>query len=164
MNLYAIYGSGFGLYGYLPCLLEQMGEGVVLTIEKQDFLKSRSDLVRYTDKVTWVNTRQEALALASGVVVAVPPAIQSQIIKECVKFENIQNYIIEKPLAQNPKEAAILMDILANPNHKISIGFTIADLDIFDMPMFVESNTESPGPIMLAWTFNAHHCKNEVNT
>ena len=70
--VFTILGSGFGMYGYLPALIE-CGMKVALPERYRSVIGGRTELVQYMPEVIWCAGTEEALALANGAVVAVRP-------------------------------------------------------------------------------------------
>src|SRR5687768_8509582 len=97
--MYAIVGSGFGLYGYLPALVEGLGETVALPRAAEARARARPELGRALEGVHWVDDLDAALALATGVVIATPPGSQLEVAGRCAGLANIRTMVLEKPIA-----------------------------------------------------------------
>ena len=55
MSTVGIVGSGFGLYGYLPALVEVGKMNVILPGRYKDKFLARSELKIYADYIHWVS-------------------------------------------------------------------------------------------------------------
>ena len=154
---FTIFGSGFGLYGYLPCLIERFGEEIILQKKQHQVLEGRKELSKYIKIIKWVDDVSEALMLCDGVVIAVPPNNQSKIVDECLKFENIKKYLLEKPIAANPTEAFKLIDSIHSSGNYISVGFIFDDLNLFNLDYFKIQDRLLNNPLKLEWLFKADH-------
>ena len=108
----AILGSGFGLYGYLPALIDGCAERVVLPERYRTRFCERPELARFTSNVQWRHNETKVLDCASGVVLALQPNNQSEWIPQCLARTNIERLLLEKPLAQSPKIAIDLFNEL----------------------------------------------------
>ena len=56
-----IFGGGFGLYGYLPALIDGMNEQVCLPKKYIKVLRARDDLSSFEDKIFWVEDETDAI-------------------------------------------------------------------------------------------------------
>ena len=57
---YLIFGSGFGLYGYLPAVYKKYKSKVYLPIKYQQFLNSRKDIRGFYNKIFLAKLRKSA--------------------------------------------------------------------------------------------------------
>jgi hypothetical protein len=154
--MFTIIGSGFGLYGYLPALVDTFGGPVVLPRNYQDKMSARPELARYRDAIYWVSDIEAALAAANGVVVATTPIRQPELVAQCLKLPSLELLVLEKPLAATPAMAAELLDKLKQSGKRFRIGYTLlhtawaARLQVPDAGLF-------DGTVSVTWTFMAHH-------
>ena len=103
--MYTIVGSGFGLYGYLPALVERLGEEVVLPRAYEQKARARPELARALSGVRWAGDHDEALALAEGIVIATTPARQLEVAARCLSMPSIRR-IVRKPIVPRRRETA----------------------------------------------------------
>ena len=89
--MYTIIGSGFGLYGYLPAIINGLGDEVILPKKYSDFICSRSDLNEIKDKVIWADNQKVSIEKSNTVIIAVPPIKQRIMIEKCLEFKTIKN-------------------------------------------------------------------------
>jgi len=63
--MFTVFGSGFGLYGYLPALIDTFGEPVALPESYRATVQARPELARCLPSIRWAADRDAALALAN---------------------------------------------------------------------------------------------------
>jgi predicted dehydrogenase len=153
--MFTIVGSGFGLYGYLPALVEKFGGPVILPNAYREKLEARPELRPYGDAVRWVANREVALASASAAVVATPPLEQVAVVRRCLGLPELGTLVLEKPVAANPDEASRLLDEIKRAGKRYRIGYSFfhaAWSDRLQLPL-----VERGGEVAIAWSFTAHH-------
>lgn len=159
-GIYTIIGSGFGLYGYLPALANQLGMKVVLPLSYKEKVLARPELFKTLNHIEWVKDQNTALNIANGLVVATTPKIQSESIKHYLAFSNIQRILIEKPIAITPQQSVQLLAQLDESKKKYAIGYTFLYLSWQKSLLWP---TELGPTIELNWSFMAHHFQHDVH-
>lgn len=162
-QMYTIIGSGFGLYGYLPALIEAYGEDVILPESYRARLLIRSELVQFLPKIFWVQTLEEAISKATGVVLATTPKQQFSIASQILNHSNIKRLILEKPVAPSPLLAAQILGSVLNADIDCRIGFTLLYCDWYSKVNW-KAILNNSNEIRLRWTFMAHHFSNNIQT
>lgn len=159
--MFAILGSGFGLYGYLPALID-CGQSVVLPERYRERFQSRPELARFADRITWAVDEAAALDRASGVVIALRPADQEAWIPRCLAQSNLTRLVLEKPLAPTPSEAIRLQALLFDSQKLFRIGYTFCDMpwaaSIRDF-----AAAHPGGELSVDWRFLAHHFRHDLS-
>src|SRR5688572_17650507 len=122
--MFSVVGSGFGLYGYVPAIIEKTGEAVLLPEAYRESFEKRPELARYAPKIRWVADRDEALAQADAVAIATRPADQPAIVEACLAHPRIGTLLLEKPLAATPGDAARALAALESSGRRYRIGYT----------------------------------------
>lgn len=161
--MFTIIGSGFGIYGYLPALLEAFEEEVILPLSYQDKLLARSELAQFLPRICWVETPDEALSKSTGLALATTPARQLAIASGLLGYTNIKRVILEKPLAPSPQLASQLLSSVMSADIDYRIGYTFLYCDWYskvDWRVIESSSNE----ITLRWTFMAHHFLHRIQT
>jgi predicted dehydrogenase len=152
--LFTIVGSGFGLYGYLPALIESFAQAVVLPEKYRSTVEGRPELQRYQSAIHWVSTPRLACASATGLVIATKPTEQPEIVARSCSFPNIATLVLEKPLAATPATAADLLIQLRACGKRYRIGYSFlyarwaATLDL---------RQAAGREAWIEWKFMAHH-------
>lgn len=157
--MFTILGSGFGIYGYLPALVEG-GFEVVLPVRYRPTIDGRPELSRYMRQVVWCSDVEDALARSSGVVIALRPEDQAAWIPRLTQMSNIRQLILEKPVAPAPELAASLLAAVENAGKRYRVGYTFrftpwAGKLRSALAGFAES-------ISVDWSFLAHHYRADL--
>ena len=71
-----IFGSGFGLYGYLPALLELEYQSIRISTKYKEKIISRKDLSIYENHINWYENEKTALNKVDTVIIALNPSNQ----------------------------------------------------------------------------------------
>lgn len=158
--MYTIVGSGFGLYGYLPALIEQRAEGVILPVAYRDRFERRAELARYREAIRWVGDHDAALATATGVAIAVSPSLQSEATSRAVSWPNVRELILEKPVAVTPDEAMRTLRLAADRH--VRVGYTLLHTDWHRA--FRAALTSRCARVSITWHFTAHHLRHGIVT
>ncbi|MGN6777379.1 Gfo/Idh/MocA family oxidoreductase [Rhizobium sp.] len=155
----AILGSGFGLYGYLPAVVEGCHERVLLPERYRTKLQSRADVAALESKIEWLANEYTALEKADAAILAVRPDDQLSYANTCLTLANIERILLEKPVAPTPELASDLLDRVSSRAAIVRIGYTFRYTgwgqallrDIRSMP--------SDASLQISWLFQAHHYK-----
>ena len=149
--MFTVVGAGFGIYGYLPALVECFGEDVILPREYEGVVAARPELARYRARIRWASDIAAALAQASGAVIAVRPASQPDVVARCCRLPNLERLVLEKPVAADPAGAAGVLRALAQGGKRYRIGYTFLDTAWCRELAWPEEE------VRIDWAFMAHH-------
>jgi predicted dehydrogenase len=153
----AILGSGFGLYGYLPAVIEGCAERVVLPEKYRNRFCERTELQQFASDVHWELNESKVLDCAAGVVLALQPIKQSQVIPLCLARPNIEHLLLEKPLANSPEIALKLFDQLFRSRKVFRIGYTFRYTEWGKQLLNALDKGSNNGFLIINWSFIAHH-------
>ena len=84
MSAIGIIGAGFGLYGYLPALIEVGEKNIILPARYKDKFSARSELQIYAGYVQWVSDERVMLEMVDTIVLALPPGYQLKLVKKLI--------------------------------------------------------------------------------
>ena len=155
--MFTIIGSGFGLYGYLPAILQELGDKVILPEEYLPKVRNRQELKELEKDIFWVKNKELAIEKATKVIFTVPPNYQYKAVKNL--FDNdgcnsIQTIFLEKPVATSPAKSIELLEFLESKEVDYVIGYSFLYLDLnSNFNTLVNSSTQ----IFWQWSFMAHH-------
>jgi predicted dehydrogenase len=159
--MFAILGSGFGLYGYLPALVAE-GERVSLPQRYRARLMSRAELAHYDEVVQWFRDEREALAHADAAVIALRPSDQVDWIARCLAGDGVRRLLLEKPLAPSPGSAATVLADLICAGVPFRIGYTFRYTAwASSLREFVAARPS--GRLTVEWRFLAHHYRHDLH-
>jgi predicted dehydrogenase len=154
--MYTIVGSGFGLYGYLPALVERMGATVVLPRAYEAKVRARPELAGTLGGIRWADDAEAALSQATGVVIATPPQRQVEVVSRCIALPRIERLVLEKPLAATPALASAMLAGLDGANKRYRVGYTLLHASWHRELAWPPA--PAPGAsVSITWTFMAHH-------
>lgn len=163
MSLFAIFGSGFGLYGYLPALVS-CGQRIVLPKRYRARFCERPELFSHASSVEWEEDEHTLLNRATGAVFALQPENQYRLLPSCLKNDKINHFLLEKPLAHSPKNAAILLDTLIRSGKTFRIGY-IFRYTIWGKQLLTALSTfNQVSSLSIQWHFMAHHFRQDLQT
>jgi hypothetical protein len=124
LGMFTVVGSGFGLYGYLPALVEAFGEPVLLPREYEAKIRARPELNGCLAAVRWMPDRRGRPRVgergrgrvAAARAIGIPPAARA--------LPGLRRLVIEKPVAPDPAGAALLLSQLRRDGVRYRIGYT----------------------------------------
>lgn len=159
--MYAIVGSGFGLYGYLPALAGVSDEPVLLPEAYRERFRARPELAHLAGRIRWMRDERSALEAASAVVIATPPARQVATARAALALPNVERLVLEKPLAPDPATAARLVDELLAGGKRFRAGYTF--LHTAWARDLAWPRRDAAARVQVTWTFLAHHYANGLD-
>jgi len=162
MATFGIIGSGFGLYGYLPALC-QCSHDIVLPRRYIPRFKDRKELAIYTNKIRWVLNEEAILAESEGLVLALPPILQSEYLFESISRSNILYMLLEKPLAPTPNTSIDQLCNLIKAKRKFRINYSFRYADWAYKMKIALKNTQASDTLLIEWRFLAHHYRFDLN-
>ncbi|MGV0715204.1 hypothetical protein ABQE93_07355 [Mycolicibacterium sp. XJ662] len=157
--MFTVLGSGFGIYGYLPALIEA-GYGVALPNRYRPALGDRPELSPYIDEVLWCGDVETALGRSSGAVIALRPQDQARWVPRLTQMPGISHLILEKPLAPTPESAASLLAAVENSGKQYRVGYTFRFTPWADT--LRSALAEPAASVAVDWTFLAHHYRADI--
>jgi hypothetical protein len=153
--MFAIVGSGFGLYGYLPAVRHAFGARVLLPEAYRARFEARPELASCAPHIRWTRDLEEALGKARTVIVATNPARQVEIADRCAALANVESVVLEKPLAPDPAAATALLERLHAAGKRCRAGYTLLHTRFAQGLAWPRAGAVAEVPI--TWTFTAHH-------
>ena len=156
--MFAVVGSGFGLYGYVPALVRTFEQPVILPEAYRAKAEGRAELRPYLASIQWAADIPDAIARATGVVLATVPAEQPALVARCCEAPRIDRIILEKPVATTPNEADDVLDMLDRSGKRYRIGYTLLHASF-------NRSLRWPAEAVAAidWTFTAHHFAHDLS-
>lgn len=160
--MFAVLGSGFGLYGYIPALVDGCAEHVVLPERYRARFSERPELSRFADAVRWEPDDHSALERADGVVLARRPVDQSEWLPRCLAQPNLDRLILEKPLAPSPEAAEALHDRVVRSGKTFRMAYTFRHTDWGEQLLRTTRPAGESGSLSIDWAFQAHHYEHDL--
>lgn len=145
-----ILGSGFGLYGYLPCFLNNKHKVYTLLRYKKKILY-RKDLRKYEKKINFVSNTNELLNISDIIIIAKRPSDQEYLVKKIIKKKLfLKEYIFEKPFCSSPLKSIRYFNLLIKRKVMFRIGYLFFYTEFFKK--FLKNKNKN---IKLIWKFKS---------
>ena len=154
---FAVLGSGFGLYGYVPALISGCDQQVYLPERYRISLRERTDVRHFEDLIRWRSDDAAILKEVDAVVISRRPRDQEQLICRCVEIPNIRALVLEKPLGMTPNSALEALDTLEASGKTYRIAYVFRYLPWAAQLKQALDRHEIHGPVKIVWRFKAHH-------
>jgi predicted dehydrogenase len=154
---FAVLGSGFGLYGYVPALISGCDQQVYLPERYRTGLRARIDVRHFEDRIQWRSDDAAILKEVDAVVISRRPRDQEQLIRHCVGIPNIRAMLLEKPLGMTPSSALAALDTLEASGKAYRIAYVFRYLPWAAQLKQALARHEIHGPVKIVWRFKAHH-------
>ena len=158
-----IFGGGFGIYGYLPAILLYPRNKVYLNIKYKKTITERIELNKLLEAIFWYKEIDTIIQKVNSVVIATNPEKQKEIILDLLNHQNINNLVLEKPLAVNPKNSIILLSKLIDSNKEFVFGYSFLYTN-WSLNIKKQIHHINHKVIYFDWFFMAHHFKNNLST
>ena len=140
---YFIFGSGFGIYGYLPALIKLKKKVYLLRKYKKNILKKKN-LIKYIRNINFINKID--YNNIDAIIFAKRPKDQFNFVK---KIKKKLFLYLEKPLAENPKKSLKLIEIIKKKKLKFSLGYLFFFTIWFKKIFFLKKET------YITWNFKS---------
>ena len=140
---YCIFGSGFGIYGYLPALIKLKKKVYLLRKYKKNILKKKN-LIKYIRNINFINKID--YNNIDAIIFAKRPKDQFNFVK---KIKKKLFLYLEKPLAENPKKSLKLIEIIKKKKLKFSLGYLFFFTIWFKKIFFLKKET------YITWNFKS---------
>jgi predicted dehydrogenase len=151
--LITILGSGFGLYGHLPALVE-LGHRVNVPARYRQAFESRPELGSYASSVHFEMKESELLASAELLILARRPADNESIAVRAAELPHPPQLVIEKPPAPSPDAALALERTLAARGIRQTTPYLFAQCDWARKCRASVANGSARN-IVIDWYFNS---------
>jgi predicted dehydrogenase len=154
---FAVLGSGFGLYGYVPALISGCDQQVCLPERYRIGLRERTDVRHFEDKIQWCSDDAVILKEVDAVVISRRPRDQEQLIRRCVEIPNIRALVLEKPLGATPSSALAALETLEASGKSYRIAYVFRFLPWAAQLKQALDRQQIHGLVKIVWRFKAHH-------
>ena len=153
--MFTIIGGGFGLYGYLPAIVDVLQTKVLLPDRYMQTIESRPELGQYAGHIEWCPSISHALGRATAAVIAVPPVSQKRLVEQILSIDSIEKLIIEKPICATPNESIALIDALLVKSKRFRVGYSFLYTDWYGE--LKEHLLKPADQLFITWSFKADH-------
>lgn len=151
-----IFGSGFGLYGYLPAILSFNEYHVLLQSRYREKLLKRDELANLSHKIEWCDDAYHIINKVDTCVIALPPIFQKSLLRSLLPKTSISRILIEKPMAESPDKAFEILNVLKSHEKTVSVGYVFLYTNWYkELTKAIIKNKYKR--IEITWHHLAHH-------
>ena len=154
---FAVLGSGFGLYGYVPALISGCNQQVYLPERYRTRLRERVDVRPFEDVIRWRADDAAILQEVDAVVIARRPRDQEQLIHRYLGAPNLRAFVLEKPIGTTPASALEVLDTLEAAGKSYRVAYVFRHLPWAALLKQTLQRRKAPDSIRIVWRFQAHH-------
>ena len=151
-----IIGYKFGIYGYLPALINCGYNNIVIDHKAINFISNLPKLKHLIKHVEIIKDYKSNEDFIETIILAIPPDEQYKIIMSTLNLNLVKNIILEKPLAANPKQASSLLNNLNQRKiiYKVNYSFLYTNWyhETKEKVLGLGLNTF----LKISWSFKAH--------
>lgn len=141
-----IFGSGFGIYGYLPAFA-QLGYEVVTLERYRTIISERSELSQYRGCISYLDSELDVLNNSTYIVVARDPKSQVTLVEKYLpKLIPKKHVFFEKPLTHSLKIRTAFIRKL----EEVGLSFSVAYLFLYS-EWFQKILIQESGDFDLTW-------------
>jgi predicted dehydrogenase len=156
-----IIGGSFGLYSWLPALIEKgYSKTVVIESRHMEEFTKRSELTKYVEQILWVGSAYDVIGLSENLILAIPPDQTFNYLEPICK-SGIKTLIVEKPICNTPEySSAFITAVEASGIIMFSsflFLFTDWYIELADKLFKMDKNEI----VVIDWFFKADHFKND---
>ena len=110
-----IFGSGFGLYGYLPSIA-YFSQKIFLNKKYKRKVINKKYLKIYKKKIIWFDSIETVIHKIDYIVIAQNLKSQFKTANKVLKRKNnFKHIFLEKPISENPNKSLTLIKNLKKP-------------------------------------------------
>jgi predicted dehydrogenase len=158
-----ILGSGFGLYGYLPAVIEGCRQVAVLPDAYRRKLQSRPELQHLESSIRWARDEDDLACQVDTLILARRPEDHVLWLEQNLSYPELRCLLLEKPIAPDPASAGRVLDTLRESGSTYRIGFNFGLTD-WASRMRAELGAGRLEAWSIVWDFRAHHYANDLQT
>lgn len=156
-----IWGSGFGLYGYLPAAVN-CGYQVLIPKRYRTIYEARKELICYKNDVFFDEDEKSLLKKGSLCIIAKRPGDQYILAQQIISAICVEKIILEKPLASNPEKAKELYKLLIDSHKNIHIGYSFLYTE-WGKRICKCLAHKRKAALSIEWVFMANHYQHSIN-
>jgi hypothetical protein len=121
-----IVGGGFGLYGYLPALCQYYPDQKIMMEKRhKEKFNNRIELLKYKDRIEWVEGDRSIVFFSSLLVLAIPPTEVEKYLLPILSSPWIKKIIVDKPICQDPYTTEAFIKVVESKEIKICSSYIL---------------------------------------
>lgn len=149
-----IFGKGFGLYGYLPAVINlKIYDQINLNSRYIEFLSSRNELKEFIKYCNFYEDEDKALNESNDLILARTPVENNIILKKIKDRKDL--IIMEKPISANSKLANNIFEILITKARKYFVNYIFLNTNWYKtFKNYIFSSKDNN--FYIEWNFNSN--------
>jgi len=162
MKKIRILGYRFGIYGYLPALVESGYKNIFISEKGKDFFSKIEQLSHLEKFITW--DKEEIRGNYFDIIIlTLPPKTQYQYIIDKSILSRSKNFILEKPIAPTPQQSlSVIQEIIDKKiNYKVNYSFLYTKWYLDIRNKILKMNKDSK--VKILWDFKAYHFQYKID-
>tara|TARA_B100001250_G_scaffold412962_1_gene445593 strand:- start:550 stop:1458 length:909 start_codon:yes stop_codon:yes gene_type:complete len=148
-----LLGRGFALNVYLPALIKINCQNILIESSAKKF-RNPSQI---KNDLKWIDKDEIRNKRFTKIIIAVPPEEQYDLICKEELWKNSDNLILEKPIANNYKNAICVINTLIDNKIKYSINYIFRYTKWFHRICKYLENNINQEEIRIVWKFKSRH-------
>ena len=160
---FGILGGGFGMYGWLPAVAQFSGQRIATLSRYESVVHNRPELSRYREIIDFVDRKEDLIRSCDALVCAKRPQDQVALVRSCSNMNWRGHFVLEKPLAPDPKLARGLIALIESAESGLTLGFTLGMTD-WAAIISMQVRQALVDHLQFRWRFEAHHFQHNIET
>ncbi len=157
-SLVGIVGGKFGVYAWLPAILDKSFRRVVIEGRHIGEFNKLPELQQYFDQIIWVKDSQTVIDMCDVLILAIPPSKVYNYLP-LILGSSIKKLIVEKPICETPEKSEKFIKQIEEAGIKIISTYLFFYTDWYlDLVEYI-NNVKERSTININWFFKADHFK-----
>ncbi len=158
---WGLFGSGFGVYGYLPALAK-LGDRILMPSRYKQKILRRLDVVHLLPSIEFYERDEDILNRCTHLVFAKRPIDQQNFITSNVDLLKSKILFLEKPLASSNNFSTRCLSILVQHDIQFRLGFLSRYTEWFaDLIRIFRQHGGEQLELSFSWNLCASHFSND---
>tara|TARA_B100000579_G_scaffold375140_1_gene339795 strand:+ start:404 stop:1336 length:933 start_codon:yes stop_codon:yes gene_type:complete len=163
MHKIAILGYRFGIYGYLPALIECGFENIFINEKGKAFLAKIQQLSHLEKFIEW-NEEEFSEKYFDNIILALPPIAQYKYITEKSILSRSKNFILEKPIAPSPNQSLNIIHEISKRKINYKVNYSFLYTNWYSTVRNRILSLDADCKVKISWCFKAYHFQHKIDS